>query len=86
MRYVCSCVNVASGCDLSFFLSDLTPSYKSRSSSNCYKCQKSKKEKLGSLISNEQAMPFMLPEGKLTTEIDANYFMRKAPFYCLYDE
>lgn len=28
----------------------------------------------------------MLPEGELTTEIDADYFLKSVPFYCLYDK
>jgi hypothetical protein len=48
--------------------------------------KKAKKEKLGSLISNEQAMPFMIPEGKLSGEIDPGYFLRKVPFFKLYDD
>jgi hypothetical protein len=48
--------------------------------------EKAKKEKLGSLISNEQAMPFMIPEGKLSSEIDPGYFLRKVPFFKLYDD
>jgi hypothetical protein len=31
-------------------------------------------------------MPFMIPEGKLSGEIDPGYFLRKVPFFKLYDD
>lgn len=48
--------------------------------------QASKQTTLGSLISNDQAMPFMMPEGKLASEIDGEYFLKSVPFYSLYDD
>lgn len=43
-----------------------------------------KREKIGSLISPEHAMPFMLPEGQLTTNIDLDHFLTLVPFHALY--
>lgn len=51
-----------------------------------YDTKASKQEKLGSLVSNDQAMPFMIPEGKLTTEIDTKHFLQNVPFNRLYDD
>jgi hypothetical protein len=42
--------------------------------------------KLGEIMSKDQAMPFMLPEGELTSPIDPMYFLHEVPFHCLYDE
>lgn len=30
-------------------------------------------------------MPFMMPDGELTTPIDINIFLNHVPFYCNYD-
>jgi len=40
-----------------------------------------KLEVLGPLLSEDQAMPFMLPGGKLTSPIDTKHFLRNVPFH-----
>jgi hypothetical protein len=42
--------------------------------------------KLNEIMSKDQAMPFMLPEGELTSPIDPMYFLHQVPYHCLYDE
>lgn len=38
------------------------------------------------IISGDQAMPFMLSEGKLGFPMDPAYYLRQVPFYCPYDD
>lgn len=47
---------------------------------------KKKHEVLASLISEDQAMPFMLPNGKLVGEVEIDRFLKDVPFHRLYDE
>ncbi|GAX24375.1 hypothetical protein FisN_4Lh498 [Fistulifera solaris] len=47
---------------------------------------KKKHEVLASLISDDQAMPFMLPNGKLVGDVEMDRFLKTVPFHCLYDE
>ncbi len=44
-----------------------------------------RRKTLNELIEPEQAMPFMLPDGKLEAPIDINHFLNHVPFYGLYD-
>jgi hypothetical protein len=37
-------------------------------------------------IDDDQAMPFMLPSGKLTESVDLGRFLEVVPFHCLYDD
>jgi hypothetical protein len=37
-------------------------------------------------IDDDQAMPFMLPNGKLTKSVDLERFLEDVPFHCLYDD
>mmetsp|Transcript_7811 Transcript_7811/g.11368 ORF Transcript_7811/g.11368 Transcript_7811/m.11368 type:complete len:288 (+) Transcript_7811:329-1192(+) len=41
---------------------------------------------LGGRIGKDQAMPFMLPDGQLTSEVDATHFLSNVPFHQLYDD
>jgi len=43
------------------------------------------KQVLKKYIDAEQAMPFMLPEGKLTEPVDLERFQKVVPFFCCYD-
>jgi hypothetical protein len=47
---------------------------------------KKKHEVLASLISDDQAMPFMLPNGKLAGDVEIDRFLKTVPFHCPYDE
>jgi hypothetical protein len=42
-------------------------------------------DKLNPLVSKEQAMPFMLPDGELTAKVDINHYLENVPFFSLYD-
>lgn len=50
------------------------------------KGDKQKKEHIHDIVGNDQAMPFLLPNGELPVDIDMNHFVRNVPFSCLYDE
>ena len=41
---------------------------------------------LSDVIDVEQAMPFMLADGNLTSEIEIERFLRRVPFHALYDD
>lgn len=41
--------------------------------------------KLNPLVSVEQAMPFMLPNGQLSSKVDINHYLENVPFFSLYD-
>lgn len=45
-----------------------------------------KLEVLTELIDADQAMPFMVPNGKLVEEVDLDRFTKVVPFHCLYDQ
>lgn len=45
-----------------------------------------KEEAFLDIIDNDQAMPFLLPNGKLRDELDVDHFIHNVPFQCLYDE
>ena len=47
--------------------------------------KETKQRMIRSLISPEHAMPFMLPEGQLTTNVDLDHFLTSVPFHALYD-
>ena len=40
---------------------------------------------LQNLIDIDQAMPFMLPGGKLAKPVDIDHYTMQVPFHCLYD-
>ena len=42
-------------------------------------------DKLRPLISKDQAMPFMLPDGELTSEVNVDRYLEEVPFFSLYD-
>jgi len=44
-----------------------------------------REEILGPLIDEDQAMPFLLPNGKLSSDIDIMHFLNDVPFHCDYD-
>lgn len=44
-----------------------------------------REETVRAIVDPDQAMPFMLPDAKLTSAIDAAYQLRQVPFYELYD-
>lgn len=37
------------------------------------------------IIDPENALPFMMPEGQLTTPFEAKKFLEEVPFHCNYD-
>lgn len=41
---------------------------------------------LSEWIDPQQAMPLMLSNGELTSEIDVNHFLNRVPFHKLYDD
>lgn len=43
------------------------------------------KQLLKKYFDPEQAMPFMIPEGKLSESVDLQQFQRVVPFFCCYD-
>lgn len=43
-------------------------------------------ELLGPLIDDTQAMPFLLPDGKLTSSIDMSHFLGEVPFHLDHDQ
>jgi hypothetical protein len=45
-----------------------------------------KDQEIRSFLDPEQAMPFMLKDGHLTSEIDIDRLLNKVPFHSLYDE
>lgn len=45
---------------------------------------KKKLQIVGEAISEDQAMPFLLPSGKLTDEVDMDRFLEVVPFHCGY--
>ena len=42
-------------------------------------------DRLQPLISKDQAMPFMLPDGELTSEVSVDRYLEEVPFFSLYD-
>lgn len=46
---------------------------------------KGKEQVLSILIDVDQAMPFMLPGGKLSDPVDIDRYTTRVPFHCLYD-
>lgn len=47
---------------------------------------KQKEEIFPELVSEDQAMPFMLPTGKLVDPEDTEHFVDEVPFHCPYDD
>jgi hypothetical protein len=47
---------------------------------------KKKQEVIAELVDPAQAMPWMLPSGKLVEEVDLEHYVQVVPFHCLYDE
>jgi hypothetical protein len=47
---------------------------------------KKKAETISTYIDASQAMPFLLPDGKLVGEVDLVHFLNQVPFHTLYDE
>jgi hypothetical protein len=45
-----------------------------------------KESLLSEYIDPQQAMPFMLSDGQLTSEIDVDHFLNRVPFHLLYDD
>jgi len=45
-----------------------------------------KERELAEIVASDQAMPFMLSDGKLTSSIEPSYYLHQVPFYCPYDE
>ncbi|GKY93174.1 hypothetical protein MPSEU_000285400 [Mayamaea pseudoterrestris] len=50
------------------------------------KGDKEKSATVGELVEEDQAMPFLLPEGELSEEVSVERFTKDIPFYCLYEE
>jgi len=48
--------------------------------------QKRKQDVVAELVDEDQAMPFLLPSGKLNDEVDLGVFTRHVPFHCGYDK
>jgi len=48
--------------------------------------EEEKERLLGSHIDRDQAMPFMLPGGKLDSPAEMDIFLYDTPFHCLYDD
>ena len=46
---------------------------------------KKKLEAVSGYVEPAQAMPWLLPSGKLGTEVDLEHFLKTVPFHCLYD-
>ena len=46
--------------------------------------QKQKRKGFGPLIDLEHATTFMIPEGKLESEVDIHHFLHNVPFHELY--
>ncbi len=46
---------------------------------------KGKQQVLSNLIDIDQAMPFMLPGGRLSDPVDVDRYTSQVPFHCLYD-
>lgn len=59
----------------------LTISYFSR----ICRIRQGKYETIRQIIASEQAMPFMNPEGMLTSDVDVDFFLTQVPFHCTYD-
>ena len=47
---------------------------------------KKKVQIISEFVDDEHAMPFMIPTGKLTSEIDLDHFLTRVPFHSLYDD
>lgn len=47
--------------------------------------EKQRIDKLQPLVSKDQAMPFMLPGGELTSEVNVVRYLEEVPFFSLYD-
>lgn len=45
-----------------------------------------KEETLSEWIDSDQATPLLLPDGKLSSDIDVDRFLNQVPFYRLYDD
>jgi hypothetical protein len=50
------------------------------------KGDKQKEMELSKIIDQAQAMPSMLPGGRLTGDVDCNKYLYEVPFHLLYDE
>lgn len=46
---------------------------------------KKKNDIVGRIVEEDQAMPFLLPSGKLTEEVCIERFVKEVPFLCSYD-
>jgi len=46
---------------------------------------KQKENMFKELVDDAQAMPFMIPSGKLTDPVDIEHFLKVVPFHCPYD-
>jgi hypothetical protein len=44
-----------------------------------------KTEVVGQLVDEDQAMPFLLPTGKLSDDVSVERYAREVPFHCSYD-
>jgi len=47
---------------------------------------KEKDEIIGKYVDQENAMPFMLANGELVSDIDMDHFLNFVPFHCKYDD
>lgn len=68
------------------FYSVLSPFVDSYTKTKFRIAKKGDKQAIQDIIDSDQAMPFLLPNGKLCAHVDTDHFIHNVPFQCLYDE